>query len=263
MVGNHVVAQPDLGVRDATQPAGPWGRRERLTGRDREAMIIAHVKLVRMIATRISRRLPSHVDTDELSAVGMLGLIDAVDRFDPTRGTPFKAYAEIRVRGAIIDSLRQSDWVPLVVRRKLARIERTRESLRRINGCEPSRLEMAFALGMSPEAYDDLRGSTAVHHLVSLDEQDDSSNAGSLADRVPSGCLHPLDQWVAREAQQAVTGAVQRLAEMERKVLQLYYGEGLKYREISRMLGVCESRVCQIRAQAVDRARRSVVAATE
>jgi len=248
-----------------TRPAASVGppRQTRGTGlsrRDRDAMIVGHLNLVRMIAVRIARRLPSHVETDELTSVGMLGLIDAVDRFDAGRGTPFKAYAEIRIRGAIIDSLRQTDWVPLVVRRKLARLERSRESLRQRHGREPSRPEMASALGISPEAYDDLLGGAVVQHLVSLDEQDAFGNGGVLADRIPDGRDPLLDQWVANEAERGLQRAIQNLPEMERKVLGLYYAEHLKYREIGCLLGVCESRVCQLRGQAVERIRRAVAA---
>ncbi len=263
VLSNGVETVVAADVEDTHPDRRPWGGHVQPTRREREAMIVAHVKLVRMIASRISRRLPAHVDNDELTSVGMLGLIDAVDRFDPARGTPFKAYAEIRIRGAIIDSLRQSDWVPLVVRRKLARIERTRESWRRAHGHEPGRTEMAVALGMTPESYDDLLGSAVVQHLVSLDEQDGSGNGATLAEGVPNGSAHPLDQWVAHEEQMALGSAIQQLPEMERKVLHLYYGDLLKYREIGRTLGVSESRVCQLRSQAVERLRRAVVAATE
>ncbi len=250
----------DLDNRDWAEPRAPRSR-SRPSRRDREAMIVAHVQLVRVIASRISRRLPSHVDTDELTGVGMLGLIDAVDRFDPERGTPFKAYAEIRVRGAIIDSLRSADWVPLVVRRKVARIERTRDALRRRTGRDPNRVDMAEALGMSPGAYDDLLGDAVVHHLVSLEAVDGQPNGSSPADRIASSSDHALDVWLAEEGQQAIERAVHHLPEMERKVLHLYYGDGLKYREIGLSLGVCESRVCQLRGQAIARLRK-VVSAT-
>ncbi len=230
---------------------------------ERDAMILAHIPLVRMIASRICRRLPSHVDSEELTSVGILGLIDAVDRFDAARGTPFKAYAEIRVRGAIIDSLRQSDWVPLVVRRKRARIERTREALREANRCEPGRQEMAAALGISPEAYDRLLASTTVQKLVSLDDHDGSDHGGPIADRVANGSPDPIDHWVQAEAQRALGRSIQQLPQMERQVLQLYYADGLKYREIGGLLGVCESRVCQLRGQAIDRLRRAVAVAAD
>lgn len=253
-------AMPDLseGGQARSPPA-----RGRIKGADRDAMIVAHIPLVRMIASRICRRLPSHVESEELTSVGLLGLIDAVDRFDAARGTPFKAYAEIRVRGAIIDSLRQSDWVPLVVRRKRARIERTREALREGNKCEPGRLEMATALGISPEAYDSLLGSATVQKLVSLDDHDGSDHGGPIADRIGNGSPDLLDHWVQAEAQRALSRAMQQLPHMERQVLQLYYADGLKYREIGGLLGVCESRVCQLRGQAIDRLRRAVAVAAD
>ena len=232
------------------------------TKSERDAMIVDHLALVRLIAARISRRIPAHVDSEELVNVGILGLIDAVDRFDPDRGTPFKAYAEIRIRGAIVDSLRQSDWVPLVIRRKLARIETTRTTLRQQLGCEPTRADMAKALGLSPDGYDDLVGNSVVHHLVSLDAPADVETGASLADRVADSAEHALDRWIGDEARSAMAGAIHMLPQMEREVLHLYYEKGLKYREIGKELGVCESRVCQLRTQAISRVRRHVAAAT-
>ena len=254
----------DGGTGDGRRAAGRTRPgRTRTARRDRDAMILAHVQLVRLIASRIARRLPAHVDAEELSSVGMLGLIDAVDRFDAARGTPFKAYAEIRIRGAIIDSLRQADWVPLVVRRKVARIERTRETLRRASGRDPSRAEMAAAIGISPEAYDDLLGHSVVHHLISLDAEDSQQTGTSPADRIANATAHVLDAWVAEEGQRSIDRAIQHLPEMERKVLQLYYVNGLKYREIGLELGVCESRVCQLRGQAIGRLRKAVSATVD
>lgn len=230
---------------------------------ERDELILSHLGLVRVIVSRLCRRLPSHVDGEELASVGLIGLIDAVDRFDPSRGTPFKAYAEIRVRGAIIDSLRQSDWVPLVVRRKRARLDRTREALRRAHGSEPDRAQMADALGISPEAYDELVGSTVVQKLVSLDEQDSGDQGNRVADRIPNGEPQLLDCWVQAEAKEALGVAIRQLPPMERQVLHMYYSEGLKYREIGRTLGVCESRICQLRGQAVERLRKAVASAAE
>lgn len=247
-------------VEDAgLEPAPAEGStRGVMSSAEREAMIVGHLPIVRMIAARISRRIPSYVDGEELVNVGVVGLIDAVDRFDPARGTPFKAYAEIRIRGAIFDSLRQSDWVPLVVRRKLVRIERTRSALRQRNGSEPDRAEMARAMGLSPEAYDELVYNAAVHHLVSLDETVDSENGGSLAERVSDDAEDLLDRWIADEALGAMVSAIEHLPEMEREVLRMYYDKGNKYREIGQVLGVCESRVCQLRSQAITRVRKAV-----
>lgn len=250
-------AESGAEVRTAARPVAPPR-----TKSERDAMIVDNVNLVRMIAARISRRLPSHVDSEELVNVGILGLIDAVDRFDTDRGTPFKAYAEIRIRGAIVDSLRQSDWVPLVIRRKLARIETTRTTLRQQLGAEPTRADMAKALGLSPDGYDDLVGNSVVHHLVSLDAPSDVDSGVSLADRLADSSEHALDRWIGDEARKAMAGAIHMLPQMEREVLHLYYEKGLKYREIGSALGVCESRVCQLRTQAISRVRRQVAAAT-
>ena len=118
----------------------------------RQQLILDHYPLVRTIACRMVRRFPSCVDVDELINVGALGLMDAVDRFDPSREVPFKAYAEIRIRGAIVDALREADWVPRSVRRKYNKIENARATLHRQLGRDPSRAELAHALSSADTA---------------------------------------------------------------------------------------------------------------
>lgn len=243
-------------ANDHYSPPAADSLRQHRTARD--AMITEHLNLVRMIASRMARRLPSHIDCQDLVNVGILGLIDAVDRFDLSRGTPFKGYAEIRIRGAIVDSLRASDWVPLVVRRKVARIEGARRTLRQRTGVEPGRLEMAGALDLSPEGYDRVVGSAVLLHVVSLDGPMDADSGLALAERIADNAEHPVDRWIGEEARAAMFVAIQQLPVIERDVLRLYYDQGLKYREIGRTLGVCESRVCQLRAQAIAHVRKQV-----
>lgn len=226
-----------------------------MTQKERERLILEHYPLVRMIATRMVRRFPSHIEVEELINIGTLGLIDAIDRFDAARGVPFKSYAEIRIRGAIVDSLREADWIPRSVRRRFARLETTRTQLRTQLGREPTREEMAGALEVDVEMYDDLVGGAEIRRLVSLDAPlDDEGGGATVGDQVSDDSAQPLlDQWIHEETRSQVAGAIQRLPEKERQVISLYYQRGLNLKEIGEILGVTESRVCQLRIQAVNR----------
>ena len=136
---------------------------------NREQLILDYYPLVRTIACRMARRLPPSVEVDELINIGTLGLIDAVDRYDASRGVPFKAYAEIRIQGAMFDALRGDDWVPRSVRRKVNRIEHAKKTLSFNLGRDPSRDEMAAAMDMSTDEYDNLVRDARIKKLISLD----------------------------------------------------------------------------------------------
>ena len=219
----------------------------------REQLILDHYPLVRTIACRMVRRFPSCVDVDELINVGALGLIDAVDRFDPTREVPFKAYAEIRIRGAIVDALREADWVPRSVRRKYNRIEDARITLFRQLGREPSRSEMAHALVLTLAQFDALAGDAQVRKLVSLDNPVDDDNLTPLSERLSDDADDVTTLWAQNEIKHEVVAAVQNLPKKERTAVTLYYLHGLTLKEIGQVLSVTESRACQLRAQGVKR----------
>ena len=220
---------------------------------NREQLILEHYPLVRTIASRMIRRLPSSVELDELVNVGALGLIDAVDRFDPSRRVPFKAYAEIRVRGAIVDALRGADWVPRSVRRKVNRIEAAREKLMRELDRTPNRDEMAAELEMSVEEYEDLCGDAQIRKLVSLDAPVDDENTTTLVDRIGNDDEDVLTTWGREELKAEVMRAVHHLPKKERTAVALYYLHELTLKEIGEVLGVTESRACQLRSAGVKR----------
>lgn len=222
----------------------------------REQQIAEHYPLVRTIASRMAQRLPGNVDVDELTHMGTLGLIDAVDRYDASRGVPLRAYAEIRIRGAIVDALRESDWTPRAVRRNTARIDDMRAQLRRRLGHEPSREEMAQALEVAPEEFDRLRTDNEIRRLVSLDAPPADDSQGSLVDYIPGEDSSPLDRWVAAEKYASLQKAIDTLPEREREVVTSYYQGGQSLKQIGARLGVTESRICQIHGQAVKRLQR-------
>ena len=219
----------------------------------REKLILDHYPLVRTIACRMVRRFPSCVEVDELINVGSLGLIDAVDRFDPRREVPFKAYAEIRIRGAIVDALRHSDWVPRSVRRKFNRIEDARVTLHRRLGRNPTRGEMAESLELTMKEFDALAGDAEVRKLVSLDNPVDADNLTPLSERLSDDSEDVTELWAAAELKEEVIAAVKNRPKKERTAVALYSLHSLTLKEIGKVLGVTESRACQLRAQGVKR----------
>lgn len=229
----------------------------------RERQIAENYGLVRSIAARMAQRLPGNVDVDELTHMGTLGLIDAVDRYDESRGVPLRAYAEIRIRGAIVDALREADWTPRAVRRNTARIDDARVQLRRRLGHEPTREEMAQALEVTPQDFDRLQMDNDIRRLVSLDAPPTEDSQASLADMVPTADASPLDLWVAAEKHAAVQSAIDALPERERDVITAYYQGGQSLKQIGTRLGVTESRICQIHGQAVKRLQRVLGAEAE
>jgi RNA polymerase sigma factor for flagellar operon FliA len=224
------------------------------TSGERDQLIVDHVALVRTIAGRLARRLPSNVDVDELVSVGTVGLIDAIDRFEPARGVPFKSYAEIRVRGSMVDHLRESDFVPRAVRRKFDRIETKRMELRNRLGRMPDREEMAKALELSVEEYDDLAGEARIINLVP-DAPLDEEGGTTILDQVSNNEPTVEDLAIAAEVTAEVLDAIGNLPDKERTVLQFYYLQGANLKDIGATLGVTESRACQLAKQGLSRMR--------
>lgn len=229
-------------------------------GRDsRNAEILRFLPLVRAIAIRVSRRYPSNLEVEDLVNIGTIGMMEALDRFEAERGVPLKAFAELRIRGAMVDAIRKTDWVPREVRRRNHVVGEARRALHNRLGREPSRAELARALELSPEALDDLLDSAVTRTVVSLDATVSGDSDTTLSELVPDeDGVSPTEAWIAGEDRDALADAISQLPEDERAVMSLYYEHGMKYREIGALMGICESRVCQLRGHAVDRLRKRV-----
>jgi RNA polymerase sigma factor for flagellar operon FliA len=219
----------------------------------RQDIILKYYPLVRTIACRMGRRLPPSVDVDELVNVGVIGLIDAIDRFDETRGVPFKSYAEIRIQGAMVDSLRSDDWVPRSVRRKFNRLEQCRTGLMQELGREPEREEMIGRLGTSEAEYESLVKDSRITRLISLDVSTNEDGSAPLVESVSKYEDDAADSLFDKEMRKEVAHAVECLPAKERIAVTLYYMQGLTLRDIGARLGVTESRACQLRGQGVKR----------
>lgn len=218
--------------------------------RSRNEIILEHYPLVRGIAYRLVRRLPSGSDAEDFVSAGVLGLMDAIDRFDPGRGVPFASYAEIRIRGAMVDALRANDWIPRSVRRTAARIDRTTRRLRQRLSREPTEGELAHALGLTRSEFRKLRAGSEILRVVSLHTPIAPDSDATIEDRVPSGEPHVEDRWVRSELRREVLAAMRHLPKRERTVITLYYLHGQTLREIGEVLGFSERRASQVRIQA-------------
>lgn len=230
--------------------------RKTMAPEEREQLILQYAHLVRYVVGRIMVELPRHVDRDDLISNGVIGLIRAVDKFDRRRGVKFETYAISVIRGAVLEALRQEDWVPRSVRDKSRRIEEAIAALERALGRPPSDEEIAGKLEMSVDEYRRLLSDVAKITIVSFDNGDGTPD-GSLfsvddvADRAPG----PEQLFDRQERKRILVETIDSLPEREKLIIALYYQEGLTLREIGMVLDVTESRVCQLHTQAILRLR--------
>ncbi len=236
-----------------------WVRyKEQGDGAAREWLIMHYMRVVRFIAGRMAIHVPSNVEMDDLVGWGVMGLIDAVQRYDHTQDIKFSTYASIRIRGAIIDQIRSLDWAPRSLRNMARKIGAAREKLRHQQGRDPSAEDLAEALGTTVQHVEETVAQLQTAQVLSLDEYLPAADAeeirkvhvtGDAASPTPSQLLE------AKERQQRLADAILELPEQQQKVLNLYYYRELTLKEIGVVLEVTESRVCQIHSAAVKRLR--------
>ena len=227
----------------------------------REELLAEHISLVHHVARQIHRRVSSDVELDELVSAGTMGLIEALERFEPTRGLAFSTFAVPRVRGAILDELRRIDHVPSSMRRRTRTLSAAREALRHELGREPMGQEVAEMLGLDLPTLWKLEAEAEGTMRVALDgsgsdDGDDAPHAQPMATEDDHAGIEnriTLDQETA-----ILRETILRLSQQERTVLTLYYFEELKLHEIAEILGLTESRVSQIRSKALTRLRETV-----
>jgi RNA polymerase sigma factor for flagellar operon FliA len=228
--------------------------------RAREQLIVAYSPLVKYVAGRLASGLPAHVEEADLISYGLLGLMNAVERFELEREIKFETYAITRIRGAIIDELRSQDWVPRSVRSRARDIERANAKLENRLQRPPTDEEMAAALDISVEEFQESLLQISTSTIAALDElwtvSDSSGDQVSLLDTLHDpGAPDPSRAVDESELKDRVADAIARLPEREKLVVALYYYENLTLREIGEVLGVTESRVSQLHTKAVLRLR--------
>jgi RNA polymerase sigma factor FliA len=225
--------------------------------RARAAIIDNYSYLVKITAGRVVTNLPPNLDREDLYTAGSMGLIKAVDQFDPGRQVKFETYAIALIRGAILESLREEDWVPRSVRERSKTLERTYFELEVKLGVPPSQDQVAAQLGIHPHELSTMLADTGRGSVMSLDDMilgGDGSERLHLSDVVADD-TSPVADVEVRERIRQLGGAIDRLPERERLVIALYYYEGLTFKEIGKVLSVSESRVYQLHTQAVIRMR--------
>jgi RNA polymerase sigma factor for flagellar operon FliA len=218
-----------------------------------EELVVKHGELVRRIAYHVVSRLPAHIEVDDLIQAGMIGLLNAAQNFTPTKGANFETYAGIRIRGAMLDEARKSNWTPRSTFRNAKQVSQAIRSIENRTGRDARGQEIAETLGVSIEEYHRMVESAASSRLLSYEQlADDPERAAMLPEAPEDGPETVLEEDQFREA---LAQAVGGLPERERLVLSLYYDDELNLREIGEVLEVSESRVCQIHSQAVLRIR--------
>jgi RNA polymerase sigma factor for flagellar operon FliA len=238
------------------------------SGRDqnlRDQLLLHYSPLVKYVAGRVAVGLPQNVEHADLVSYGIFGLIDAVEKFDPERGYKFETYAIARIKGAILDELRSIDWVPRSVRAKARALEKAYAKLEGQLHRTPSDDEVAEELGLSEEQFQTLLGQLSFVGLVALDEllsvSGERGESMTLGDTIPDSGDGPVGAYEVEEMRQLLAESINRMPEREKIVLTLYYYEGLTLAEIGQVLGVTESRVCQIHTKAVLQLRSKITAA--
>jgi len=239
-----------------TTPSKPLTKTPPVDSVERQRLLNENLPEVRYIARRIHDRLPSHVPFEDLVHAGILGLIDAVDKFDPSKNVQLKSYARFRIRGAILDSLRQMDWSPRNLRRQARRIEDTNRELAAELRRAPSEPELAARMGFPLEEFQRLLGDLRGLDLGSLQAQSEESGGDDAGAAVASRTEEdPFQITLRAEMRKLLTQAIDELDEKERQVLGLYYLEELTMKEVGVILGIGESRVSQIHTAALIRLR--------
>jgi RNA polymerase sigma factor FliA len=233
----------------------------------RDRLILHYSPLVKYMAGRVAVGLPSNIEQADLISYGIFGLIDAIDKYELSRGIKFETYAISRIRGAIIDELRAIDWVPRSVRFKAREIEKAYTALENRLKRAPSDSEIAGEMGVSIEELNNIYTKLSTVSIVALDEL--MTAEGGKGDRLSlvetledTRATSPLEAFETQEMKGILTGVINRLPEREKIVITLYYYEGLTLAQIGRVLGVTESRVCQMHTKAVLALRGKISEAT-
>jgi len=232
-------------------------------GTARERLVVAYSPMVKFVAGRLGAGLPSHVEDADLISYGLVGLIGAIERFEPERGIKFETFAMTRIRGAIIDELRSLDWVPRSVRSRAREIESAQAKLEHELQRAPTEAELAAKLNMSEEELQSALLEIANSSVYALDElwtvSDSSGDQVSLLDTIADdSAADPQEALASTEVKDLLTEAISGLPEREQLVVALYYYENLTLREIGEVLGVTESRVSQLHTKAVMRLKSSL-----
>ncbi|ATQ75611.1 MULTISPECIES: RNA polymerase sigma factor FliA [Massilia] len=226
---------------------------------DKNHLLTEHMPLVKRLAHHMKAKLPPSVEVDDLIQAGMIGLLDAITRYEETHGAQFETYAVLRIRGAMLDELRSSDWLPRSMRQNMRKIETAMSTLQQQLGHPPTESEVAKSLKLSLADYQDMLTDGGGHQLVYYEDfHDNEGGNDSFLDRYAVDDADPLRSLLDGDFRHAVIDAIDNLPPREKILMGLYYEEELNLKEIGAVMGVSESRVSQLHTQAVARLRASL-----
>jgi len=223
---------------------------------DKNRLLEDHAPLVKKLAHQMKAKLPPSVEVDDLIQAGMIGLLDAVNRYEETHGAQFETYAVQRIRGSMLDELRSSDWLPRSIRQNMRKIEVAMNKLQQKLGRAPKETEIAKELKISLEEYQEMLNEGSGHQLVYYEDFHEKDENEHFLDRY---CVDesgdPLKALMNGGFREAVIGAIEALPDREKILMGLYYEQEMNLKEIGAVMGVSESRVCQLHGQAIARMR--------
>jgi RNA polymerase sigma factor FliA len=228
---------------------------------DKQETIKRYSPMVTRMARHLVAKLPASVNLDDIVQAGLIGLLDAATRYEDGHGAQFETFAAQRVRGAMLDELRQNDWMPRGVRRTQRKIEDAIRKLEQRHGKAPSESEIAAELKVPLDEYQEMLAESKGGQLLVFDEDEEDSDGQSyLENRISDPAGDPLARLADKRFRSALVAAIEQLPEREKNLMGLYYEQDLNFREIAEVLGVTESRVCQLHGQAVARLRAKLKA---
>lgn len=226
---------------------------------EKDSLLTEHMPLVKRLAHHMKAKLPPSVEVDDLVQAGMIGLLDAINRYEETHGAQFETYAVMRIRGAMLDELRSSDWMPRSMRQDMRKIENAMSTLQQRLGRPPTESEVAKSLKLSLADYQEILSEGGGHQLVYYEDFHEEDGSDGFLDRYAHDeDADPLRALLDTDFRQAVIDAIDALPPREKMLMGLYYEEELNLKEIGAVMGVSESRVSQLHTQAVARLRASL-----
>ncbi|MHB1676953.1 MAG: RNA polymerase sigma factor FliA [Sulfuriferula sp.] len=226
---------------------------------DKNQFLIDHAPLVKRLAYQLKAKLPPSVEVDDLIQAGMIGLLDAVNRYEDSHGAQFETYAVQRIRGAMLDELRNTDWLPRNLRQNMRKIEAAISALQQSLGRMPGEIEIAKALKISLVEYQEMLTEGSGHQLVYYEDYHDDDDHDNFLDRYcADNSGDPLTGLLEGGFKSALIGAIGDLPEREKILMGLYYEQEMNLKEIGAVMGVSESRVCQLHSQAIARIRANL-----
>jgi len=215
----------------------------------KEQLIVSYIQLVKNISGRLYNSYNAHVEYDDLVGYGIIGLLDAIEKYDYKLGNKFETYANIRIRGAIVDQLRSLDWIPRSMRAKYKKLEAATEKLQGIYGMDIQEKDLAKELGMTVDELNDLLQQVATFNIVSLDEKISENNNIDIQE--DHNAITPESALMNDETKRMLKDMITHLPEKEKRIIELYYYSELTYKEIGSILGISESRISQLHSRAI------------